>query len=264
MRDRATFPYLLAGLTALALLAACGGAPEEAAAPAPTETAAPAAAPAAAGPTGTATIAGTITYEGQVPTLRPLDMNADPNCAAKHDSPVMPDMLVLGEGNTMGNIFVQVKNAPGGTYPAPAAAVVIDQNGCRYEPHVAGVLVGQALEFKNSDGLLHNVHGLPQVNPSFNVAMPGSRTETDIELNQPEPLFPVKCDVHPWMQAFVAVMSHPFFDVTGTDGGFTIANLPAGTYEIEAWHERLGTQTTEVTVAEGGTATADFTFTAPN
>jgi len=106
--------------------------------------------------------------------------------------------------------------------------------------------------------------GLPEVNREFNLGMPANLTEKSVTLNQPEPLFPVKCDVHPWMNAWVAVMTHPFWAVTGEDGAYTIEDLPAGTYTIEAWHERLGTQTSEVTVADGETATADFAFAAPS
>lgn len=208
-------------------------------------------------------VAGTVTFDGKVPTLKPLDMNADPACAAKHTAPVLPDMLVLGSGNTMANIFVQVKNPPAGEHKAPATPVVIDQKGCRYEPHVAGVMVGQPVLFKNSDGVLHNVHGLPKQNREFNIGMPPTLKEKEQTFNKPEPLFPVKCDVHPWMQAFVAVMTHPFFAVTGKDGKFKIDNLPAGSYDLEAWHEKLGTQTAKVTVDASGTATASFTFKTP-
>lgn len=207
-------------------------------------------------------ITGTVTYDDKVPTLRPLNMNADPACAAKHDAPVYPDILVLGDNKGLANVFVQVKNAPGGDHKAPSDPVIIDQVGCRYEPHVVGVMAGQNVKFKNSDGILHNVHGLPKENREFNIGMPPAVTEKVQELSRPEPVFPVKCDVHPWMKSYVAVMSHPFFSVTGTDGKYEISNLPAGTYEIEAWHERLGTQTATVTVGDGA-ASSDFSFKVP-
>lgn len=208
-------------------------------------------------------VAGTVTFDGKAPNLKAIDMNADPACAAKHKEPVPPDMLVLGPGNGMANIFVQVKNPPAGATAAPATPVVIDQNGCRYEPHVAGVMVGQKLLFKNSDGVLHNIHGLPKQNREFNIGMPPTLKEKDQVFNKPEPVFQVKCDVHPWMQSYVAVMSHPFFAVTAKDGKFKIDNLPAGSYELEVWHEKLGTQTAKVTVDASGTATANFTFKTP-
>jgi plastocyanin len=262
-------PWLAALIAGGLLLGACGGGGggEQAAAPAEPAAggeAAPAQPAGPAGPTGTASIAGTVTYAGAMPSLPPIQMNADPACAAKHDTPVPPQMLVLGDGNTMGNIFLKVSNAPQGSYPVPSGKAEIDQEGCMYHPHVLGMMAGQELEFKNSDALLHNVHGLPKENREFNIGMPASLTEKSVTLNRPEPLFTVKCDVHPWMNAYVAVMSHPFWDVTEPDGQFTIGDLPAGTYTVEAWHEKLGTRTAEVTVADGESATVDFSFEAPS
>lgn len=209
------------------------------------------------------TVAGKITYDDKVPTLRPIDMNADPACQAKHKDPVYPAILVLGDGNTLANVFVSIKNPPAGDYPAPKETVIIDQVGCEYRPRVVGLMVGQKLLFKNSDGILHNVHGLPKVNNEFNLGMPATVKEKEAVLNKPEPVFPVKCDVHPWMRAYAAVMTHPYFAVTGKDGTFTIKDLPAGTYDVEAWHEKLGTQTAKVTVGASDTKTADFSFKVP-
>ena len=210
------------------------------------------------------TISGTVTYSGAVPALKPIQMDADPGCAKKHGSPPANEMLVLGEGNTMANVFVRVKSGLAKKdYPAPTQPAVIDQRGCRYAPHILGVLKGQKVKILNSDGLLHNVHALPKVNKEFNKAMPASVTETEVTFTEEEGMFTIKCDVHPWMGAHVQVMSHPFFAVTGKDGKFTIPNLPPGTYEIEAWHEKLQTKTTSVTIAGDETKTADFSFSPP-
>jgi plastocyanin len=208
-------------------------------------------------------VTGTVTYTGKVPNLKPIDMNADPACAAKHAGAPQPsDVLVLGPGNTMANVMVRVKSAvPAAT--APATPVVIDQKGCHYSPHVVGVMVGQTLQLRNSDGLLHNVHALPKVNTPFNMAMPANRTEADTKFGKEEGMFLVKCDVHGWMTAYVGVFANPYFAVTGPDGKFTINGLAPGTYEIEAWHEKLGTKTATVTVAAAGPAKADFAFAAP-
>jgi plastocyanin len=211
------------------------------------------------------TITGTVTYAGTVPNLRPLAMDADPACAKKHSGPVPNEMLVLGNGNTMGNIMVWVsKGLPAGkAWPAPATPVVLDQRGCQYHPHVMGIMVGQTYKILNSDGVLHNVHALPKINKAFNRAMPPTVKEATASFDKPEDMFEIKCDVHPWMHAYVAAFTHPFFSVTGTDGKFTIANLPPGTYEITAWHEKLGTQTASVTVGADATKTQNFKFTTP-
>jgi plastocyanin len=205
-------------------------------------------------------ITGKITYDGNVPKLRLFDMRSDPACAARHGGgKTANQMLVLGDGNALANVFVHVKNAPAGNYKAPRKAVTIDQKGCIYIPRVVGVMAGQPLQFKNSDGILHNVHGLPKRNREFNIGMPPSLEQKTISLNKPEPMFKVQCDFHPWMSSYVAVMTHPYFAVTGLDGSFEIDNVPDGTYQVEAWHEYLPARKGTATVS-GGTATVDFTF----
>jgi plastocyanin len=210
-------------------------------------------------------INGTVNYAGKVPTLKPLSMDADPVCAKKHSGPVPAEMLVLGPGNTMANIMVWVsKGLPAGkTWPAPKTPVVLDQKGCMYVPHVMGIMVGQPYRILNSDGVLHNIHTLPKVNPSFNKGMPATLKETSTTFQKPEAVFHVKCDVHPWMSAYVAVFNHPFFSVTGKDGKFSIPGLDPGTYEITAWHERLGTQTASITVGANDTKSQNFKFDVP-
>ena len=210
-------------------------------------------------------VSGPIKYEGAVPKLKPVQLGADPGCAAKHSSAPKSEVLVLGEGNTMGNIFVKVKSGlPEKQYSPPSEPAVLDQQGCRYVPHVLGVMVGQEIKILNSDGLMHNVHALPETNKQFNMAMPKSRTEATHTFTKAEGMFKIKCDVHPWMGAWVSVMTHPFFDVTGVDGKYTIKNLPAGSYEIEIWHEKLGKRTQKVTVGDSDTKTLDFTMSRPS
>lgn len=211
------------------------------------------------------TVSGTVTFDGKAPALRPLAMDADPACAKKHSGPVANEMLVLGSGNTMGNIMVWVsKGLPAGkTWPAPKTPVVLDQNGCQYKPHVMGIMVGQPYRILNSDGILHNIHTLPKINRAFNRAMPANQKETSTMFDKEEGIFHIKCDVHPWMSAYVAVFTHPFFSVTGTDGKFSIKGLDPGTYQITAWHERLGTQSASVTVGASDAKTQNFKFTVP-
>jgi len=209
-------------------------------------------------------ITGTIKYDGKVPQMREIKMDADPICASKHTEPVRSESLVLGEGNTMANIFVKVTSGlPEKTYPAPSEAAVIDQKGCQYSPHVLALMVGQTLEILNPDGTLHNVHSMSKVNKEFNMAMPKFKKKSKKTFDKEEAMFPVKCDVHPWMKAWITVMSHPYFDVTSVDGTFTLKDLPAGTYQVEAWHEKLGTQTAQVTIGADESKTADFTFSRP-
>lgn len=218
-----------------------------------------------AGTASAATISGTIKFDGTAPTLKPIAMDADPVCARKHSGAVANEMLVLGSGNTVANILVRVKSGlpADKKYPVPAQPAVIDQNGCQYKPHVLGMMVGQKLLIKNSDGLLHNVHALPKTNTEFNRAMPATMTEFEHVFDKAEDVFRVKCDVHPWMGSYVAVSPHPFFSVTGLDGTFKIDGLPAGTYVIEAWHERLPAKTVSVTVGADEKKTVDFTLSAP-
>jgi plastocyanin len=212
------------------------------------------------------TVTGTVTYDGKVPNLKPLAMDADPVCASKHKEPVPSQVLELGKsGNTMGNILVRVTSGlpAGKTYPPPKDPVVMDQNGCIYQPHVFVIQQGQTFKVLNSDGILHNVHALPKVNAQFNMAMPPSRKEAEHVFDKPEDQFQIKCDVHPWMTAFTLVVTNPFYFVTKEDGKFTISNLPAGTYEVEAWHEKLGKKTEKVTIGENDTKTIDFKFSPP-
>ncbi|MEX2273184.1 MAG: hypothetical protein WD690_17060 [Vicinamibacterales bacterium] len=258
---------LALGLLVVGYAAGCGGSePADTAQQAPATGTAPAPGGAQpAQPTGGSSVTGTVTFAGSPPNLKPLSMDADPACAQKHSAPVPAEMLVLGDGNTMGNTIVWVSNGlpAGKTWAAPTTPVVLDQVGCQYRPHAMGIMVGQAYRILNSDGILHNVHALPKINPSFNQPMPATMKEKTVTFSRPEPVFQIKCDVHPWMMAYVGVFTHPFFSVTNTDGKFTIQGLDAGTYEITAWHERLGTQKASLTVTGSDSKTQDFKFAVP-
>ena len=209
-------------------------------------------------------ITGTVRFDGKAPRVKIIRMDADPICLVKQKDAVYVQTFVLGEGNTLGNVFVYVKNGlrNRADYALPLPAI-LDQKGCTYAPHVMGVMVGQKVKFLNPDGTLHNVHAQSKINPEFNVAMPNFRTEMEKVFNKPEMMFPIRCDVHPWMSAWMAVMPHPFFTVTKQDGQFELKNLPVGTYEIEAWHEKLGTQSVSVAVKEGSSEKINFTFSSP-
>jgi plastocyanin len=212
------------------------------------------------------TLTGTVKYEGRQPPKVALKMDADEGCMKKHAEPVFSETVVVNDNGTLRNVFVYVKSGlPDKQWPVPSQPVVLDQHGCQYQPHVTGVQVGQKFVVKNSDGLLHNVHALPQVNAGFNKAMPATVTEAEHVFDKEEFMFKIKCDVHPWMGAWVTVLEHPFFAVTGADGKFKIDGLPDGSYTIEAWHEYtkgFAPQTAQVTISGAG-ATKDFVFQGP-
>jgi plastocyanin len=206
-------------------------------------------------------VKGKATLEGTAPQRRQLQMSADPKCEAANPGGRLGEVFVVSEGGGLQNVFVYVKE--GVTQkPAtpPAQDAVIDQRGCMYSPHVLGMVVGQTLEIRNSDDTLHNVHALPANSKQFNNAMPMKGMTIKKKFTAPEVMVRVKCDVHPWMAAYIGVLDHPYFAVSGADGSFEIKDLPAGTYTIEAWHENAGTQTQQVTVPADGAATADFSF----
>ena len=193
-------------------------------------------------------------------------MSTDPVCVElNRENPERREVLVLGEGRRIANVLVQIKGSLPRTEDEPPGMVVeFDQSGCRFTPHVFALRVGQTLRVFNPDGTLHTVHAYSKVNAGFNDAMPKFRTELERVFDKAEPTpFAVKCEVHPWMNAWVAVFDHPYYFVTGRDGSFRIGNLPAGTYELEIWHERLPAQTHTVTVGTGESPRVDAVMRVP-
>ncbi|RPH37892.1 DUF2012 domain-containing protein [bacterium] len=205
-------------------------------------------------------ITGKVSFAGTPPKPVRILANADPKCMAQHKDPMFSEDVIVNKNNTLKNVIVYVKDGLGNkSYTAPTQKVVFDQKACRYTPHVLGVQVGQELEIRNSDPTLHNVHSVSKENPQFNIAQPKQGMTMTRKFEKPE-TFKVKCEVHPWMSAYISVFNHPYFAVTGDDGSFTLKSLPPGEYTIEAWHERYGTQTARVKVERSGSAGASFTF----
>lgn len=211
---------------------------------------------------GTATISGKVTYKGAPPQPAKLRMDADPACAQQHAGGAIAQQLVVDQATKgVQYAFVSiVSGLPAGDYPAPKTAAVFDQKGCLYEPRVMGVQVNQPVEIRNSDATLHNVNAKPAQSTPFNLAMPTQGMKITKTFTKPEIMVPVKCNVHPWMQAYIGVVAHPYFSVSGSDGSFTIKGLPAGTYTVQMWHETLGTKAETVTVEDGGSANIRYEF----
>ncbi len=159
------------------------------------------------------------------------------------------------------NVFVYVsKGLDSLAFDPPSTPVVLDQRGCSFVPHVIGVQVGQPLRIVNSDKTLHNVHAQAKVNKAFNLGMTVKMREVQRVFDAPEIMIPVRCNVHPWMGAYVGVVDHPFYSVSDSAGFFSLRNLPAGDFTIEAWHEKFGRQQHSLTIGEADTRSLDFTF----
>lgn len=200
--------------------------------------------------------------DGTPPAAQVIRMDGDPKClTAAQGEERRTEYIVSNDGKTLANVFVYLKDGlPQRMYPVPAAPVVLDQQQCRYVPRVLGVQVGQTLQIKNSDPLLHNVSAEGAVNQPMNIGQPLQGITSNRVFTTREVMIPFKCQVHSWMNGYVGVLEHPFFAVTDTNGRFAMPQLPPGTYTIEAWHEKLGTQTQQITIGPKDAKTLDFTF----
>jgi plastocyanin len=245
---------LMAGAVSL-LLTGCGK--KEAEKPAEQ----PAAPAPAVNPETAGVITGKVTLSGTPPKMMIIRMGAEPACEKEHKQPVHAEDVVVGNDSALENVVVYIKSGLGNySYPAPSEPAKLDQVGCMYVPHVVALMAGQQLEVLNSDPVTHNIHPLPKDNREWNESQPPNSSPIIKEFTRPELSIPVKCNIHPWMKAYICVFNHPYFAVTGTDGTFTIKNVPPGTYTVAAWQEKYGTQETQVTVSAKETKTVNFTF----
>ncbi|MCB1051119.1 MAG: urate hydroxylase PuuD [Acidobacteria bacterium] len=219
---------------------------------------APATGTAAAIPPGTH-ISGTIRFEGPVPERQPIQM--EPGCLADHPDGILEDQVLVQDGK-LANVFIQITSGLEGkpTGLIPDTAVELDQYGCIYRPRVVGVRTGQTVEFINSDSVFHNVRTVTQNNNPFNDAMPFKAQRIQKTFANPEQFIEAKCDVHPWMKAYIAVMDHAYFAVSDTNGTFKLPDLAPGTYTVQAWHEIFGTLTQQIEVTDQSELQIEFTF----
>ncbi len=213
-------------------------------------------------PATAGSIEGTVHLAGKAPERIEIDMAQDPACAFSPQGKNLTEGIIAEKAG-LANVYIYVKDGLGNKmYAAPSEPAMLDQKGCRYVPHVLAAMVGQPVEFRNSDPTMHNVHMQPTVggNQQFDISQPPNGGMTRHAFAKPELMIPVRCNNHPWMQAFLNVAPNPFFAITGADGHFSIQGLPPGTYTLVADQEQLGEQQTTVTVAAKTAAKADFTF----
>jgi plastocyanin len=255
-RDRTpmTARCRLSSLALLVAIAGCGAAP-----PPPAQTGG--GKPVDAATAGS--IAGRVVFEGTPPAPEPLRMTSDASCTSgAGPNPMSDAVLVAGDGGVK-NAFVYLKSGLDAAYSfdVPAQPAVLDQRGCIYTPRVLGVRVGQRLDVLNSDTTMHNVHALPMANQEFNKSTPIRGSSIPVTFTVPEvPPMRFMCNVHSWMSAYVGVVAHPFFAVTGADGQFALSGVPPGTYTVEAWHEKFGTRTATITIGEKQAGSLTFSF----
>lgn len=217
-------------------------------------------------PAGAATasggeVTGKVTFTGTAPANPTIDMAEEPTCKEKYGAETPRDPVIMASNGNLANVVVYLKEgAPQGQARPAGETPTLDQEGCVYRPRVLAVMVNQPIKIKNSDAVLHNIKAVPKANRGFNISQPSQGMETERTFARAENAIPMQCNVHGWMKANVFVFDHPYYAVTGEDGSFSIRGLPAGTYTLEAWHEKLGTKTGTVTVDAEGKGTASFTF----
>ena len=205
-------------------------------------------------------VKGVVKFEGTPPKATRIDTSQDPLCAKGRSTPLTTEDFVVGSDGGLANVVVYVSEGlTAHDYPPPQQPAVLEQKGCQYRPHVLAIQANQTLNIVNSDETTHNIHPTPNNNREFNMTQPHGMP-MDHTFAREEVAIPVKCNVHPWMKGYIAVLKHPFFAVTDKAGAFELKGLPPGTYTISAWQEKLGTQTQKVTVTAGKVETVDFSF----
>lgn len=195
------------------------------------------------------TISGSVSYSGEVPERKELPYQGNPECSTIAHGGIFSEDLLVQEGKLENAVVYIEKGLENYTFPTPTEAVIIDNIKCVYVPHVSAAQTGQPVTFVNRDPTLHNIHAFPKNQAAFNMGLPFEGMKQTRKFTVEEVAVPLKCDVHPWMIGYLAVLAHPYFQVTGEDGSFSLKNVPPGDYVLEVWHEKLGTKELAVTVA---------------
>jgi plastocyanin len=246
-------------ISAAAFAAGCGGSkpPEEAAKAAPAKVEYFHVDAATAGK-----IHGRIVYQGPKPTRRVIPMESDIKCNEEHGGkPVYDEPVQVGEGGGLSNAFVYIQTGLEGKKFEPVQQpVILDQKGCLFAPRALGIQAGQPLTLRNSDQVQHNVHPVPKNNREWSESQAPGTPDVQHKFARTEVMVPVKCNIHQWMHAYIGVVEHPYFAVTGPDGSFDLTNVPPGDYTIAVWHEKLGDQTKPVHLGASGNEAVDFTY----
>jgi len=205
---------------------------------------------------------GRIVYQGPKPTRREVPMESDIRCREEHGGkPVYDQPVVVGKDGGLANAFVYIQTGLEGKKFEPVPEpVVLDQRGCMFSPRALGIRAGQALKLRNSDKVAHNVHPVPKKNYEWNESQAPGTPDAEHKFARTEVMIPVKCNIHQWMHAYIGVVEHPYFALTGPDGSFELSNVPPGDYTVAVWHEKLGDQTRQVRLAASGSEALDFTF----
>jgi plastocyanin len=207
-------------------------------------------------PATVATVNGTVKFDGAAPKQAKIDMSQDPACKGMNEAET-----VVVDGGDLANVFVYVKDGLGSrTFDVPTTPVVLDQSGCKYHPHVLGVMAGQTVQIKNNDQTTHNIHPTPKDNREWNESQPPSSPAIEKNFAREEIMLPVKCNQHPWMKMYINVVKTPFYAVTDKSGKYEIKGLPPGDYTIAFVHEKLGEEDQKITVTPKDSKTVDQSF----
>ena len=209
---------------------------------------------------GGTSVTGVVKFKGTAARPTRIDMSADPYCAKAHPSGATTEDVLTDANGDLENVVVFISDGLGTTtFPIPDEQAVMEQKGCQYKPHVLAMRAGQKLKVVNSDSTTHNIHPMPNNNREWNVSQPPG-TPLEQVFAREEIAISVKCNIHPWMRSYIAVLKNPYFAITDKSGGFEIKDLSPGTYTLQAWHEKLGSKMQKITVGEGAPQSVEFVF----